>query len=97
MVHITKHNLQEHANYFNDTDIRELQTKVRELNALVSKTFSQKIHLSNDEAKELIDILMHNVDTSAGVTIVQTPTNLGPTTVVYDTETSYRLTSGDDI
>lgn len=84
-------------NYFDDTDIREVQTKVRELHALASKTFSQKIQLSKDEVIELVNILTHAINNSAGVTIVQTPTNLGPTTVVYDTETSYRLTSGDDI
>lgn len=82
--------------YLDDTDIAEIQKKMRELNQIVAKTFSSKISLTGREVDELKQLL-NSVTTTDGITIVQTPTGLGPLTVIMDSSGIYHQLKSENI
>lgn len=84
------------SNYFDTTDIAEIQKKMRELHQIVAKTFSSKISLTGREVDELKQLL-NSVTTADGITIVQTPTGLGPLTVVMDSSGIYHQLKSENI
>lgn len=84
------------SNYFDTTDVMEIQCKIKELNYIISKTFTSKISLTGNEVDELKQLL-NSISTSDGITIVQTPTGLGPVTNVMDSSGIYHQLKSENI
>ena len=83
------------SNYFETTDVLEIQRKVRELNNIISKTFTSKISLTGNEVEELKQLL-NDISTTDGIIMVQTPTGLGPVTSIMDGSGIYHQLKSED-